>query len=228
MPRSRRNEAGSNDSPGGGVTASRTRGSARDARAWRTPSQIESRVRGSEWAACSRASPQPGAALDQPSTAMASAAEAGSRDQRYRSWAVRPSRAAACSSARRTASVWACQKSPPSTVRLMPVPAASPRARIMAVCGSSQPRTGDQRRPRETPAANCCGSKTATGPTACRACMVTARLSGRVLVDTTAPGASSSIGITRCSPLPERGGPTTSIESSTEAHTCRPRERPSR
>ena len=39
--------AGSNPSPGSGSTAARTRGSARAARAWRTPSQIESRVRGS-------------------------------------------------------------------------------------------------------------------------------------------------------------------------------------
>ena len=59
------------------------------------------------------------------------------------------------------------------------------------------------------------------------ALIVTARLSGRVLVVTTAPGASSSAGITVCRPLPDRGGPTTSIESSTETHTRRRWQRPS-
>jgi hypothetical protein len=43
-------------------------------------------------------------------------------------------------------------------------------------------------------------------------------LSGLVDVVTTAPGASKSIGMTMCRPLPDRGGPTTSIESSTDAH----------
>ena len=50
----------------------------------------------------------------------------------------------------------------------------------------------------------------------------------RVEVVTTAPGASRIIGITRWRPLPDRGGPTRSIESSTEAHASTPRERPSR
>ncbi len=58
--------------------------------------------------------------------------------------------------ARSTVSVWPCQKSPPSTVREIPVPAARARARIIAVWGSSHPRTGDHRSDLMTPAARCC------------------------------------------------------------------------
>ena len=61
-----------------------------------------------------------------------------------------------------------------------------------------------------------------------RARMVAVRLSGRVLVVTTAPGASTMNGMTTCRPLPLRGGPSNSIESSTLAQTCWPRERHSR
>ena len=68
--------------PVGGVTASSTRGSASADKAWRTPSQIESRVRGSEWAACSSALSQPGAAPSRPRIVMASLTAAGSSDQR--------------------------------------------------------------------------------------------------------------------------------------------------
>ena len=50
----------------------------------------------------------------------------------------------------------------------------------------------------------------------------------QVEVTTTAPGASRIAGITRCRPFPERGGPMTMIESSTEAHTPVPLEVPSR
>ncbi len=49
MPRSVRNASGSNRSSGPGSRACRTWGSARAARAWRTPSQTLSRVRGSAW-----------------------------------------------------------------------------------------------------------------------------------------------------------------------------------
>ena len=53
-------------------------------------------------------------------------------------------------------------------------------------------------------------------------------LEGRVLVVTTAPGASRIAGMTMCRPLPERGGPIRRIESSTEAHTCLLLDWPSR
>jgi hypothetical protein len=72
------------------------------------------------------------------------------------------------------------------------------------------------------------GSNTATGPSFWRAVKVTVRLSGRVEVVTTAPGASKIALMTMWRPLPERGGPISSIESSTDAHTCRPLDRPSR
>ena len=58
--------------------------------------------------------------------------------------------------------------------------------------------------------------------------MVAVRLSGRVEVAMTAPGASRIAGMTRCRPLPERGGPMTMMESSTDAHTPTPFEAPSR
>ena len=53
-------------------------------------------------------------------------------------------------------------------------------------------------------------------------------LSGRVAVVMTAPGASRIALMTTCRPLPERGGPSSRIESSTDAQTPCPRERPSR
>jgi hypothetical protein len=56
--------------------------------------------------------------------------------------------------------------------------------------------------------------------------MVAARLSALVLVVMTAPGASKMAGITRLKPFPERGGPTTTIESSTDAQHATPRDRP--
>ena len=54
--------------------------------------------------------------------------------------------------------------------------AQSALARIMAVCGRSQPRTGDQRSAEGTPAASPSGSNTPTGPSAARAVIVTERL----------------------------------------------------
>ena len=101
-------------------------------------------------------------------------------------------------------------------------------ARIIAVCGFSQPLIGDHRIPDGRPSARCWGSKMAIGPILARARMVAVRLSGRVLVHTTAPGASRMAGMTRCRPLPERGGPMTMMESSTDAHTLAPFELPSR
>lgn len=44
----------------------------------------------------------------------------------------------------------------------------------------------------------------------------------------TGPGASSTHGMTTCRPLPMRGGPTSSAESSTEHQSSRPRTRPTR
>ncbi len=106
--------------------------------------------------------------------------------------------------------------------------AVSARARVIATCGSSQPRIGDQRVVDATPGARRCGSNTATGRSAdARAAKVTARLSGRVEVVITAPGASRIIGMTTCRPLPERGGPSSTIESSTDAQQVTPRDDPS-
>ncbi len=137
------------------------------------------------------------------------------------------SMAAACRSPRRAISVWPCQKAPSVTPPLVkPAPAARPAARTMAVVGSSQPRTGDQRMPSTLPSP--CGSKTATGPFARRRAAVAARLSGRVEVVTTAPGASRMALMTWCRPLPDLGGPTTISESSVDAQHSRPWEWPRR
>ena len=70
-------------------------------------------------------------------------------------------------------------------------------ARSMAVWGCSQPRTGDHRSDERMPDASPCGSKTATGPMASRVRRVAVRLSGRVEVVTTAPGAERIAGMTR-------------------------------
>src|SRR5699024_7744228 len=161
--------------------------------------------------------------------ATASAAAVGSSVHRNSSAGGRWSRAAACRSDWRAVRVLPSQKPPDSTPPAdRPVVAARPVARIIAVNGFSHPRTGDQRSPAGMPSARCWGSKTATGPMRCRARRVAVRLSGRVLVVTTAPGASRIAGITMCRPLPERGGPMSRIESSTHAHTARPWEVPIR
>src|SRR5690606_20662600 len=82
VPLSRRNVAGSNDSPGPGETASMTLGSARQVSARETPIQIGARVRGSESMVDSSASAQPGAARGwEDRIATASAAAEGDRDQ---------------------------------------------------------------------------------------------------------------------------------------------------
>ena len=126
---------------------------------------------------------------------------------------AQPPRAAACSRQRTACSAEACQNV--ESVVPSAEDAVSARARTIATCGSSHPRTGDHRVVDVTPAARRWGSNTATGPTRSRALTVTARESGRVDVVNTAPGASRIIGIARWRPLPERGGPRTTTESST-------------
>ena len=158
--------------------------------------------------------------------ATASRAWTADRDHRYRPVGVRPPSAAACSRQRTACSDEACQKFEST------VPPAAPDARALArnsaIWGFSHPRMGDHRVEERMPGASRCGSKTATGPIASRARRVAVRLSGRVLVVITAPGASRIDGITRCRPLPERGGPRRTIESSTEQKQSSRRARPRR
>lgn len=205
VPRSAMKLAGSNSSPTAGVTASRTRGSARASNARRTPPQTPSRCRGSavDWASSSSA--QPGAAPTTARRIRTGSWLAGARVQPSTVRASRPSSAAACSRARTTAWALAAQKSPSVTLRPTPAASTSARARRIATSGSAQPRTGDQRSPSRRPASRC-GSKIATGPTRSRCATVVSRLS--VLVDgaSTAPGASRMAGMTRCTPFPARGG----------------------
>ncbi len=116
-----------------------------------------------------------------------------------------------------TDTAWARQKLPFSTPDLPPS-ATRASARIIAVWACSQPRTSDQREAgRPGARARRWGSKTITGPRPARAARVTARLSGRVEVVTSAPGASRIIGMTTFMPFPDRGGPSTRTESSTDA-----------
>ena len=61
---------------------------------------------------------------------------------------------------------------------------------------------------------------------AARAVMVADRLSARVAVVMTAPGASRSMGITMLYPFPLRGGPSRTIESSTDDQHSIPRDEP--
>ncbi len=231
MPCWVRKVSGSKCSLGSGVTASSTLGSARAARARETPCQMLSRVLGSASIIAPSESPHPMAAFGcEFRIATASAAALGSRVHRNSSAGGRASSAAACSSAWSAVRVLPSQNPPDSTPpEERPVAAARPLARIIAVSGSWHPRTGDQRRPTGMPSARCCGSNTATGPPLRRrARRVAVRLSGLVLVVTTAPGASRIALMTTCRPLPERGGPISRTESSTDAHTPVPRLAPSR
>ena len=83
-------------------------------------------------------------------------------------------------------------------VRAAPSPRYRPGRRGGTTGGGRwQPRTGDQRSAEGTPAAKPCGSNTATGPSFERLVMVDVRLSGRVLVVITAPGASKMAGMIR-------------------------------
>ena len=104
-----------------------------------------------------------------------------------------------------------------------PVAAASPLARIIAVSGSSQPRMGDHRSPAGMPWRGVGVEHGDRAACAASARRVAVRLSGLVLVVTTAPGASRIALMTTCRPLPERGGPISRIESSTDAQTFVPR-----
>src|SRR5690606_24634775 len=100
----------------------------------------------------------------------------GERVQLNSSRGERSSRAAAWSSACRAVRVLPSQNPPDSTPPVdRPVADARPVARIIAVSGSWQPRTGDQRRPAGRPSASCCGSKPATGP-----CLLRARVRHRL------------------------------------------------
>ena len=166
VPDSVRNASGSKCSPERGVTASSTRGSASAESARETPCQMESRVRGSASIIASSDSAHPAAAwLLLVRIATASAAAVGSSVQRNNSAGGRLSRAAAWRRAWRAVRVFPSQNPPPSTPPAeRPVPDARPVARIIAVSGSSHPRTGDQRSPAGRPSARCCGSNTATGP----------------------------------------------------------------
>ena len=136
-------------------------------------------------------------------------------DHRYRSCELFPPSAAAWSRQRTACSAADCQKLASVVPRAAPV--VSALARTRATCGDSQPRIGDHFVADGTPGAKPWGSNTATGPRLDRAVSVAVRLSGRVEVVTTAPGASRTALITTCRPLPERGGPSNTIESSTLA-----------
>src|ERR1019366_4553366 len=142
----------------------------------------------------------------------ASRAATADSDHLYSSVELQPASAAACKRQRTACSAEDCQKL--ESVVPPAVPAARALARTSAVCGFSHPRIGDQRVADGIPGASLCGSKTATGPARCRAASVAVRLSGRVLVVITAPGASRIIGITKCKPLPDLSGPRSTIESS--------------
>lgn len=141
----------------------------------------------------------------------------------------RESRAPACSMQRVTASA-CCRQNVPFSTPFRPESLTRASARIIAVRGLSQPRTRDHcsAGSRNGQWARPCGSNTAAGPRDVHAARVTARLSGRVEVVTTAPGASRIIGITTLWPFPERGGPSSSIESSTDAQHPTPRLVPTR
>jgi hypothetical protein len=197
-----------------------------------TMAQMESRVRGSAATVASRAESHPGVASgSRARMATASLAFAALCDQRYRSAAGRSSTAAAWRRHRTTETVCCRQKLAFSTPE-RPASATRAAARSMAVWGRSHPRTGDQRKlgNSDRAAARPWGSKTATGCPLERAATVRARLSGRVPVETTGPGESRIMGITKLCPLPDRGGPNKRMESSTEAQhstpTARPRQYP--
>ena len=116
MPLLVRKAAGSNSSSASGFTASSTRGSARDASAWATAIQMESRVRGSELIIDWSESAQPFAAagwLERIPTA--SAAAEGASDHSNSVLVESRSSAAACRSAWRAERVLPSQNPPDST-----------------------------------------------------------------------------------------------------------------
>jgi hypothetical protein len=65
------------------------------------------------------------------------------------------------------------------------------------------------------------------GPCSDRNLMEAVRLSALVAVVITAPGLSRMAGMTKWRPFPARGGPSTKIESSTEAQHSTLRDDPS-
>ena len=199
-----------------------------------TAIQIESRVRGSELIMPSSESAQPGAA---PAwlARMPTASVAADADSDHSNSA----RVGSCSSAAAWSRAWSAARAlpsqkPPDSMPPddSPVDEARPVARIIAVSGCSQPRMGDQRTPALRtslmPAVRRWGRRRRPVRVLRRRPIVAAMLSGRVEVVTTAPGASRIALMTRCRPLPERGGPMTRIESSTDAQIPRPWLRPSR
>ena len=127
--------------------------------------------------------------------------------------AAAKSRGASRASARSTQ--WA------DSVSDAPGRAAWARACAMATAWSkvSQPTTGDQRslvtqRGRDTEPL---GSNTKARPKSIRRQAVAISTSGFVEVETTAAGASRTVGITRVDVLPERGGPMISVAVSVPA-----------
>ena len=193
--------------PRSGRRASRTRGSASAANAIDTIAHTESRCRGSAlprsspglvprqrgvrggW---SGSSPPPGVDRGQGPPVQVGRGR-GRRARRRAAGSGRPARRRPARSSR----PWSRSR----------VPVVNALARTIAICGSSHPRIGDHRVADGTPGARSCGSNTATGPARPRAVRVAVRLSGRVLVVITAPGASRIDGMTRCRPLPRAVGP---------------------
>jgi hypothetical protein len=129
--------------------------------------------------------------------ASASLAAGAAWDHRYRSAGPRCAKAAACNKQRTALTAWVRQKPAFSTPE-RDASATSVSALAIAVWGRSHPRIGDQRKEKSSPGALArpWGSNTTTSPRPARASKVTARLSGRVEVVTTAPGASKTVGIT--------------------------------
>jgi hypothetical protein len=225
VPRSRMNASGSKPSPGTGRHGIEHSGSANDPSARETPCQMESRVRGSESIIASSDSAHPVAAWVEPvRIATASAAVVGSRVQRNSSAGGRWSIAAACRSACSAELVLPSQNPPPSTPPEDEAGAGGEAGgadhrglwvtRSPGSATSASRRAGPRRgvagrRPR--PAR--CGGGRAWSRSGCRGGSRSRRRP---------PGASRIAGITRCRPLPERGGPMTMIESSTDAHTLAP------
>ena len=230
VPRMAKNASGSNSLPASGVTAAMTAGSARGAKALATIPHTESLVLGSVAMIASSARSQPSDAPGCELKMVTASFEAPAAWlQRNKSAAGRPSNAAACSRQRVAETACARQKLAFSTPEWR-ASATSVSARAIAVWAASQPRVSDQRsngRSGGRPAIPW-GAKIITGPRSARARSVTERLSARVEVVTTAPGASRIMGMTSCRPLPDRGGPKRRIESSTLAQQSTPLEEPSR
>ena len=142
----------------------------------------------------------------------ASFASAGLLPHRIKSSTVRSPSAAACSRHSMIVIAGACHSA-------FELEAPSPEAPIsdadrwFATRGSSHPVIGDHFSVEGCPVRPC-GSNNATGPFFFRISAVAPRLSARELVVMTGPGASRIAPINRCTPLPERGGPMSTTDSS--------------